>query len=254
MAEAVAVTQARIPAWTKADLMRYLQNASRRRRPARRTTLEDLAAQAVSARPGRTSYCYRRRNGRASPPGCSAEASAVFLPHGAEKYATQAQLEPGRAAPGPGAGTRRAAPGPRDRGAAARRRPGRLEPGSGPADYAAALAEIAGSGLRMDQAAAAYHLLTSARRAEVMVGPAGTGKTRTAIEMARMWQQAGIGPVVALTASKNARNVLREEAARQGVTLAATTPLNGSATPRRPGIPDPGDLAPGTLISSTKRP
>ena len=33
-------------------------------------------------------------------------------------------------------------------------------------------------GLRMDQAAAAFHVLTSDRRVEVIVGPAGAGKTR----------------------------------------------------------------------------
>jgi hypothetical protein len=103
----------------------------------------------------------------------------------------------------------------------------------------------------MDQAAAAWYVLTSPRRAEVMVGPAGTGKTRTAIEMARAWQQAGTGPVVALTASSNARNVLREEAARHGVTGLAcynTAEWLGHATGAREAR-TPVDLAPGTLIT-----
>ena len=33
-------------------------------------------------------------------------------------------------------------------------------------------------GLRMDQAAAVWHVLTSPRTVEVITGPAGTGKTR----------------------------------------------------------------------------
>ena len=36
-----------------------------------------------------------------------------------------------------------------------------------------------------------------------------------------MWQAAGMGPVVALTTSSNARNVLLQEAREHGVTLAA---------------------------------
>ena len=103
----------------------------------------------------------------------------------------------------------------------------------------------------MDQAAAAWYVLTSPRRAEVMVGPAGTGKTITAIEMARAWQQAGMGPVVALTASSNARNVLREEAARRGVAELAcynTAEWLGHAEGAREAR-DPIALAPGTLIT-----
>ena len=103
----------------------------------------------------------------------------------------------------------------------------------------------------MDQAAAAWYVLTSPRRAEVMVGPAGTGKTITAIEMARAWQQAGMGPVVALTASSNARNVLREEAARRGVAELAcynTAEWLGHAQGAREAR-DPIGLAPGTLIT-----
>ena len=61
-----------------------------------------------------------------------------------------------------------------------------------------------------------------------------------------MWQPAGMGPVVALTTSSNARNVLREEAARQGVTLAAynTAEWLGHTKDGRESRP-PVDLAPG---------
>ncbi len=114
---------------------------------------------------------------------------------------------------------------------------------------AAVLAEGTGSGLRMDQAAAAYLLLTSPRRVEVLVGPAGTGKTRTAAEMARIWQAAGMGPVVALTASSNARNVIRKEAAEHGVSIRAynTAEWLGHTESAREAR-EPVALAPGTLL------
>jgi hypothetical protein len=114
---------------------------------------------------------------------------------------------------------------------------------------AAVMSEVTGSGLRMDQAAAAFFVLTSARRAEVMVGPPGTGKTRTAVEIARVWGQAGMGPVVALTTSSNARNVIRDEAARHGVGLQAFNTAEWLGRSRRPGEPGrPVGLVPGTLL------
>ena len=65
------------------------------------------------------------------------------------------------------------------------------------------------SGLHLDQAAAAYWLMTSDRRAEVLTGPAGTGKTRTVAAMARVWQQAHPGSrVIGLATSQQARHVL----------------------------------------------
>ncbi len=63
------------------------------------------------------------------------------------------------------------------------------------------------AGLRMDQAAAAFHALTSGHRTEVIVGPAGTGKTFTIAAAARAWQTWG-GRVIGLTRSQAARNVL----------------------------------------------
>lgn len=48
-------------------------------------------------------------------------------------------------------------------------------------------------GLRLDQATAAFLALTSPRRAELIVGPAGTGKTYTAVRIADAWRAAGRG-------------------------------------------------------------
>jgi hypothetical protein len=251
MAEAVAVTQARIPAWTKADLMRYFQNAMPRGvNLPYDTTLEDLAAQAVTAA-GENVVLLSAPQWPVPPPSLLREGESTFVPHGTEKYASQAQLgleerllsqaqEPAAPRLDPGVAARLL-------GADRARLETQLRPEP---TTAAALSELTGSGLRMDQAAAAYHLLTSARRAGVMVGPAGTGKTRTTVEMARMWQQGGLGPVVALTTSSNARNVLREEAARQGVDLAAYNTAEWLGHTQEGGreSKQPVDLAPGTLI------
>ena len=98
--------------------------------------------------------------------------------------------------------------------------------------------------MRLDQAAAAFWVLTSARRAEVMAGPAGSGKTRTVAEMARMWRDAGMGEVIGLTTSQTAANVLADA----GVTRAYNTArflghLEGHREARGP-LP----VAPGSLL------
>ena len=252
MAEVIAVTQARIPAWTRADLIRYLGEALPAGVLADRATLETLAARAMSGAAGEQVELLSAPEWPRVPDGLRrADGESVFRPHGAERYASQAQLtleeqllaharEPGA----PRLDTEMAA---RLLGAD----PERLQAQLQPAAAAAAVPGTAGSGLRMDQAAAAWYVLTSPRRAEVMVGPAGTGKTITAIEMARAWRQAGMGPVVALTASSNARNVLREEAARRGVAGLAcynTAEWLGHAEGAREAR-DPVALAPGTLIT-----
>jgi hypothetical protein len=252
IAEAIAVTQARISAWTKADLIRYLGEALPAGAMADRATLETLASRALAGAAGERVELLSAPEWPRVPDGLRrADGESVFRPHGAERYASQAQLtleerllaqarEPGAPHLDPAVAARLL-------GADVERLQAQLQPGAD----AVALAGTTGSGLRMDQAAAAWYVLTSPRRAEVMVGPAGTGKTRTAIGMARAWQQAGIGPVVALTASSNARNVLREEAARHGVTGLAcynTAEWLGHAKGAREARV-PVDLAPGTLIT-----
>ncbi len=71
------------------------------------------------------------------------------------------------------------------------------------------------SGLRLDQAAAVWHVLTSARTVEVVTGPAGTGRTRVQAAAAQAWG----GPVFGTATSQNATNELR----KAGVRVAANT-------------------------------
>ena len=252
MAEAIAVTQARISAWTKADLIRYLGEALPAGAMADRATLETLASRALAGAAGEQVELLSAPEWPRVPDGLRrADGESVFRPHGAERYASQAQLTLEERllaqAQEPGAPHLDPAVAARLLGADVERLQAQLQPGAD----AVAVAGTTGSGLRMDQAAAAWYVLTSPRRAEVMVGPPGTGKTRTAIEMARAWQQAGTGPVVALTASSNARNVLREEAARRGVTGLAcynTAEWLGHTKDAREARA-PVALAPGTLIT-----
>ena len=65
-------------------------------------------------------------------------------------------------------------------------------------------------GLRLDQATAAFLALTSPRRAELIVGPAGTGKTYTAVRIAEAWRAAGMGQVYGIATTSAGRNVLLE--------------------------------------------
>ncbi len=69
----------------------------------------------------------------------------------------------------------------------------------------------------MDQAAAAFHVLTSDRRVEVIVGPAGAGKTRVLAEIGRTWAQ---GRVVGVTPSQSSRDVLAEAGVAESYNLA----------------------------------
>ena len=251
-AEAIAVTQARITAWTKADLIRYLGEALPAGVMADRATLEMLAASAIGGAAGERVELLSAPEWPRVPDGLRrADGESVFRPHGGERYASHAQLTLEERllsqAQGPGAPHLDPETAARLLGADMERLQAHLQSAADITTQAG----TAGSGLRMDQAAAAWYVLTSPRRAEVVVGPAGTGKTRTAIAMARAWQQAGIGPVVALTASSNARNVLREEAARHGVTGLAcynTAEWLGHTKDAREAR-TPVDLAPGTLIT-----
>ncbi len=252
MTEAVFNMQARMTTWTKADLIRHVGEALPAGALANTATLETLADRAIRGGAGkavvllsapewpRVPECLRRPDGE-----------SVFRPHGAERFASQAQLtlEERLQAQAQAIGAPRLDPDlvARMLGADRARLEAKLQPG---VTTAAAMNEATGSGLRMGQAAAAFFVLTSPRRAEVMVGPPGTGKTRTAVEIARIWTAAGMGPVVALTTSSNARNVIRDEAARNSVPLQAynTAEWLGHTQHGRESR-RPIELLPGTLLA-----
>jgi hypothetical protein len=79
----------------------------------------------------------------------------------------------------------------------------------------AARGQVPQQGLRLDQAAAVWYVLTSARTVEVITGPAGTGKTRVLAAGARAWH----GPVFGTAISQNAANELHAA----GVQVTANT-------------------------------
>ena len=77
----------------------------------------------------------------------------------------------------------------------------------------------------------------------VINAPAGSGKTRVLAEAARIWAEAGLGPVIGITASQSARN-----------TLAAGVPVSYNSAqflghlPGRRGARGPVRIGPGTLL------
>jgi conjugative relaxase-like TrwC/TraI family protein len=164
---------------------------------------------------------YRRADGR-----------SLWRRHGADVYTTRAMLDTEarllRAAAQIGAPT--VAP---DRGAEAvgadRARiearlwrehghPGALEGAAGAPPGADA--PLSSAGLTDDQAQAVYGVLTSGRAIDILVGPAGTGKTRAVARLAQAWRDAGTGRVIGLTTSTNAAHVLVAEGLAESHNLA----------------------------------
>ena len=105
-------------------------------------------------------------------------------------------------------------------------------------------AQLADSSLRLDQSAALYHALISPRTVEVIVGPAGSGKTRTLAEASRAWTRAGMGQVLGIATAQAARNVL----ASAGVHAAENSSVFLGHLPGRRGARGIRDIGPGTLL------
>jgi hypothetical protein len=111
-------------------------------------------------------------------------------------------------------------------------------------DAAGRGAEVARCGLRLDQAAALHHILTSPRTGEVLAGPAGSGKTRTLAEAARAWIAATGRQVIGLATAQAARNVL----AAAGVELAENSAKFLGHLPGQRGARGITGLQAGSLI------
>ena len=84
-------------------------------------------------------------------------------------------------------------------------------PGSADDAPDGAAAPLSSAGLTDDQVQAAYGVLTSGRAIDILVGAAGTGKTRVVAAIAEAWRDAGAARVIGLTTSTNASHVLAAE-------------------------------------------
>jgi conjugative relaxase-like TrwC/TraI family protein len=220
LAKALTLVSDKHPAWTRHDLVKQLALVMppETRHLSPRAAWELLLGLAEEALSGRTRevVCLEAPEWPPLPAslrrqldGCS-----VYTRPGAARYATTAQLtlEDTLVADAQTQGA------PRLPGNLAARRLG-----ADPAILEAALRgrahdareHAAPRGLRLDQAAAVWHVLTSARTVEIITGPAGTGKTRVLATAARAWD----GPVVGTATSQNATNELRAA----GVPVAANT-------------------------------
>lgn len=222
---ALAAMQSAQSTWTRAELMKqigyHLPAESRSMAPAAAVALLDrLADEAVSGSieqvaclespewPPVPAYLRRAEDGR----------SVYVRPH-ITRYATRVQLTTEEQllhhAQRSGGAHLSRADAARVLGATAEELEARLY-------QRAQVARDAGnleSGLRIDQAAALFHVLTSERTAEVIVGPAGSGKSHTMGFAAGAWTEITGADVLGLATSQAGRNVL----AGMGVTHAENT-------------------------------
>lgn len=246
--EALARVQVAKATWTRADYLKYLglcmPPESRHMEPAAAVALlyetasralagefEDVIPMSAPEWPALPDYLVRDLDGR-----------SVYTRPGSERYATRVQLSlEERLIRG---AQRHGAPHMSREDAAAL-----IGADAGELDAQLrakaqdARTRTAGSGLRLDQGAALYHALTSPRTTEVLVGPAGSGKTRTLVEAARAWQEQG-GRVIGLATSQGGRNVL----ANAGVPLAENTAVFLGHSPGQRGARGIHDLPAGSLI------
>jgi conjugative relaxase-like TrwC/TraI family protein len=208
---ALELAQQEKSAWTRADLVKHLGRLLPRtgRDPETAARLLEETADRILASEFGSVLCLEAPD-PVDLPGdlVRADGRSVYRRHGGTRYATRAQLTmeermtaQAQATTAPRM-TREAA------AAALGADLARLEralTGDAEADMDAART---GSGLRVDQAAAAVSVLTDGRRVSVINAPAGAGKTRVLAEIAKAWRQAGLGPVIGITASQSARNTL----------------------------------------------
>jgi hypothetical protein len=208
---ALALTQQEKSAWTRADLVKYLGRLLPRTGLNPETAarlLEETADRILGSEYGAV-LCLEAPDPVDLPADLvRADGRSVYRRHGGTRYATRAQLTMEERM----TAQAQATTAPRMRREAAAAAVGadlaRLERALG--GDAEADTDAAGSccGLREDQAAAALSVLADGRRVSVINAPAGAGKTRVLAEIAKTWQQAGLGPVIGITASQSARNTL----------------------------------------------
>jgi conjugative relaxase-like TrwC/TraI family protein len=238
LAKALTLVSAQHPAWTRHDLLKHLALVmppqTRQMIPEEaQELLVGLAAEALSGRSGEV-VCLEAPEWPPLPASLrrQLDGRSIYTRPGVARYATAAQLSM----------EERLVAHAQTQGAP--RLPGELAARRVGADPALLDAQLRGRahgaradpgprGLRVDQAAAVWHVLTSARAVEVITGPAGTGKTRVLAIAASIWD----GPVFGTATSQNATSELRAA----GVQVAANTTRLLAAIAE-------GRIPPGSLI------
>jgi TrwC relaxase/AAA domain len=214
LAKALILVSEKSPAWTRHDLLKQLAlvmppQTRHMDAATAQQLLVGLAEEALSGRAGDV-VCLEAPEWPPLPASLRRELDgrSIYTRPGVMRYATAAQLslEDTLVAQACAQGA------PRLPGELAARRLG-ADPALLQAqlrERAEARGQVTQHGLRVDQAAALWHVLTSARTVEVITGPAGTGKTRVLAAGARAWD----GPVFGTATSQNAANELRAAGVR----------------------------------------
>ena len=252
--KAVALAQQEKSAWTRADLIKYLGRVLPRtgRDPAAAAALlQDLADRALASEFEPVTCLEAPEPAEVPASLLRADGRSVYQRHGGTRYATRAQLamEERMVAQAGADGAPRVTRAQAARALGAD--PARLEDALAGRAHDAREAQDArdaqdtrtGSGLREDQAAAALAVLADGRLVSVINAPAGSGKTRVLAEAARIWAEAGLGPVIGITPSQSARNTLAAGVARSFNAAQFLGHLPG-----RRGARGPVPIGPGTLL------
>ncbi|WP_103384097.1 MobF family relaxase [Pseudonocardia dioxanivorans] len=193
---AVLDVQSRYATWTLGNLIAAVDRqvlsapCAPEQRPA---YLEDLAREAVRAGNGFGVLVLTAADPVGVPEALQRpeDGRLVYRPHLDEVYTTEAHLET----------ERRIVVGARQLTAPAIRGP----------ELEMLRVELAATTLTEDQRAAVLGVVSSGRAGDVLIGPAGTGKSFTVATLARVWSEHTGGRVLGLATSQRAAQVLNEE-------------------------------------------
>jgi conjugative relaxase-like TrwC/TraI family protein len=244
--KAVALAQQEKSTWTRADLIKYLGRVLPRtgREPdAAAAMIEDLADRALRSE-FEPVLCLEAPEAVELPRSLlRADGRSVYQRHGGVRYATGAQL----AMEDRMLAQARAESAPRlthaDAARALGAEPQRLQDAL-TGRVPGAPDTRTGTGLREDQAAAAWSVLTDGKRVSVLNAPAGSGKTHVLAALRRAWESAGLGPVIGITTSQSARNTLAA-----GLPESYNTAQFLGHLPGQRGARGPLPIVPGSLLS-----
>ena len=247
--KALALAQQDKSAWTRADVIKHLGRVLPRtgmNPAAAAAMLENLADRALTSE-FEPVVCLEAPELADVPPSMRrADGRSIYQRHGGTRYATRAQLAmeqrmltQARAGAAPRLAREQAA---HALGADLTQLENALT-----ASAPRTREQLTQTGLREDQAAAALAALTDGRLVSVINAPAGSGKTRVLAEAARIWTEAGLGPVIGITPSQSARNTLAA-----GSRTHTMPPSSSAICPAAVAPAAPSPSAPARSSSSTR--